>query len=326
MTVGTKLYRSLGCLLVLFSTHFVSQVEAAQLAEIVSDVVEVYDAPSARAAPIETIDRGARVSASSYPTEGFFKIRTPTGKVGWVAESAIRLSGPYVDPSKPSPLGVPGAPGSAPGAVYNGSAPSHDFVRMRGMAGMSFFRADSLNRQLSFRALENGFYYGGEVNFRFSRKFAMLIRFENVLKTIIAKETTSSDNFQIDLSSVPVMAGFEFRLFQKKKWAAHLGFAAGLGINTSLKSTATTLPGPNNITYFRGYSFTTLTRLTVDYEMFKKIHFFLEGGYRWLKSAPLLPEIEGSGNSIWQDAGGNNVPMTIDLSGPFGGLGISLLF
>ena len=57
---------------------------------------DLFSIPKAKATTLERLKKSAHVTASNYPTEGFYKVRAPDGTLGWVKADTLEL-GPMPD-------------------------------------------------------------------------------------------------------------------------------------------------------------------------------------------------------------------------------------
>ncbi len=191
------------------------------------------------------------------------------------------------------------------------------------MAGVDFFNATSVNDYLSFSGgLKNAFVFGGELDFRFTRDLAMVIRVERVSKTIVGRDSSSTATYQLDASSVPVMVGMEVTLSDESDFSSFFGVMAGIGLNTTLSSTYL---AANTTTSFVSQNFTGLGRFLFAYHLNKVTHVFAEVGYRILRSPAMVPTTEDTGNEIWK-RGGVYQPQTLDMSGAHLAAGLAVHF
>lgn len=307
---------------------------AARPGRIDVEGAELFEGPGRGYSVLEKLARGTPVAASNYPTEGFYKVRTGSGLVGWVSIDSIVIDD-LPDPIEPSkqPLNTPST--ADPSNPWRGKSPtathadyfrnrrySH-FLRVRALGGLSFFQADELNSFLSFGGLKNGMHVGGEVNFRFTRDIAMVVRVERMSKEIAGRDSTTDMVFQMDLSAIPIMTGLEITLTEESNFSSYFGIMAGIGLSTSLSSTI--VGRENATTTFLSHNFTGLGRLLLAYHLTKTTHFFVEAGYRLLRTQPQIPSSTGDGKEIWQ-RGGTFQPLSIDLSGVISSVGVALHF
>jgi uncharacterized protein YgiM (DUF1202 family) len=69
---------------------------AARTAIVDVDQTEMYRGPQKDSQVLQYLKKGQHVTASNYPTEGYYKVRTVDGTLGWVKASTLEL-GPMPD-------------------------------------------------------------------------------------------------------------------------------------------------------------------------------------------------------------------------------------
>lgn len=70
------------------------QAQAAKFALIERKEVEVLEGPDKKFRVLKKLYEGDRILASNYPVQGFHKIRTKLGFIGWVPAEAIAFEKP----------------------------------------------------------------------------------------------------------------------------------------------------------------------------------------------------------------------------------------
>lgn len=96
------------------SVTFVAAEAAARPAKIKVFEGIVRAEPKADAAVLERIPEGTEVSVDETAEDGWRRIRTSKGDVGWILEAALADVAPAVTPPAPTPVGVPSGGGGAP--------------------------------------------------------------------------------------------------------------------------------------------------------------------------------------------------------------------
>lgn len=90
---------------------------AARFATVDDDEATIQKGPGRKFGSEGTVKRGTRIHASNYPTEGYYKIRTPSGVIGWVKADSLSL--------EPIPSAAPDrGTGSGANASANASSSS----------------------------------------------------------------------------------------------------------------------------------------------------------------------------------------------------------
>lgn len=318
-------------------------VWAARSGRIDVDGVDLYNGPGEGYEVIDQLPQGAPITASNFPTEGYYKIRTSTGRVGWVEADSIKFDSPLAPGSIGGSVSAGGAGqeqaplSSDPSNPFRGGSPAYrqepsssrravSFVRARAFFGGTFFNAESVNRQLNFTELKTGMNFGGELGFRFTKDFAVMFRAENLFRNQAAHNPSANKFYNLDYYTFPVMAGVEITLSEEKNFSSSFAIYGGLGVNTSLDSQALGQgTDSTNVTSFRNTPFAGLGKLNFSYHFNKDAHATLEVGYRFLRTPNLLPTIDGVGSEIWQ-AGSVFQEINLDFSGVLLGGAITLQF
>lgn len=63
----------------------------ARFAKVDDDNVVVYQGPSEKSDILAKVKKGTRLYASNLPTEGYYKVRTAAGVVGWIKADVLEL-------------------------------------------------------------------------------------------------------------------------------------------------------------------------------------------------------------------------------------------
>jgi uncharacterized protein YgiM (DUF1202 family) len=74
----------------------VAPAYAARTAIVDVDQTDMLRGPQKDSEVLTHLNKGQHVTASNYPTEGFYKIRTVDGTLGWVKANTLEL-GPMPD-------------------------------------------------------------------------------------------------------------------------------------------------------------------------------------------------------------------------------------
>jgi uncharacterized protein YgiM (DUF1202 family) len=85
--------------LILLSLFIIGVAHAARRAKVDVDNTEMYRGPQKDSEVLTHLKKGQRLTASNYPTEGFYKVRTVDGMIGWVKADTLNL-GPMPDLTK----------------------------------------------------------------------------------------------------------------------------------------------------------------------------------------------------------------------------------
>ncbi len=73
-----------------------TEAHAARTAVVDVDKTEMLRGPQKDSQVLTVLKKGQHVTASNYPTEGYYKVRTVDGTLGWVKANTLEL-GPMPD-------------------------------------------------------------------------------------------------------------------------------------------------------------------------------------------------------------------------------------
>jgi len=297
---------------VLFWSSFVF---GARPASVVQDNTEVYERPDNGSTVVDVLAKQEPVDASNSPTNGFYKVRTKTGVLGWVTSEALGLkeSEPVVE--KPPQAVTP----EKPQKMENSPKSKYAHFQARALGDINFFTAAGVIT--NFDNVTLGYSFGGEIGYRFTRALALMIRVEQIFKNLSLTDSTSTTNFTVNLGSLPVMGGLDLQLVRSPKFSLHLGAFAGMAFATQLQSTnMTNSTSSDYIATVSTQSITALGKLEVGWHFSQVFSLFLEGGYRYLQTSTLTAPTSNNGALILQSS------FILNFSGPIAGGGLSISF
>lgn len=312
---------------------------ASRSATVDADNTEVREGPGPSYKAIDKLPKGAQVAASNQPIEGFYKIRTSAGVIGFVSAEVLVLQ-PVPSDDAPAPVAEVPPPTSsvAPSDAYKPTVSNETnfrnrnrkkMIRLKLLGGYNFFSVGDVNNLLSANVLQFGFNAGGEIDFLFTQDLAMVVRLERVFKSVFAQDQRTTTAFDMSLSSIPLMVGLELTLTNDTKFSSHFTVMGGLAMLTDLTSTDINANVPN-VTEMTSTTFTGVAKFDFTYAFNKTWSAFAEAGYRYLKTGQITPSTPTTvnGSQIFQDPNnaGNYIPVSLDLSGPFVGLGVGFAF
>jgi uncharacterized protein YgiM (DUF1202 family) len=81
-----------------------AEAQAARLATV-DRVTKLYKGPKETSQVLRELPKGTRLTASTYPTEGFYKVRTVQKELGWVKADILVLDRAATTGSDPKPSG-----------------------------------------------------------------------------------------------------------------------------------------------------------------------------------------------------------------------------
>ena len=67
---------------------------AAQMGTVDADDIPLLQGPRKDASVIRKLKKGTHLDVSNYPTQGYYKVRTPEKEIGWVEADVIDLAKP----------------------------------------------------------------------------------------------------------------------------------------------------------------------------------------------------------------------------------------
>jgi hypothetical protein len=301
--------RKLSILLLIIG--FISQTaRAARQGKVDSDQAQVYEKPDQASSVVQTLKKDDSVSASNFPVQGFHKVRTASGKIGWVKLEDLVL--------RPVPVGAraPAAEGS-PSPETPSSKPAHRLY-LRGSMGLNLFNATGVVG--GFDNLKNGVSYGGEAVLMLSKRVGLVLRLDSITKSIILEDSGTSKNYLLDLNAMPVMGGFTFAWLESGRLSSRISGLAGTTLKLGLQSSIIG-DSASAATQLNSSAVNFLGKLDFQVELTSYLAIFGEGGYRYLKSPVLtLPSTTAATSAVL------NSSFALNLSGPFVGGGIALQF
>lgn len=306
---------------------FQTSAHAAQTAVVDVDVAPIMDKPKHGAGMVDKARRGTTIILSNHPTEGFYKVRMPNGTIGWIPVDAIRLDVPVSSTS------------AAPNALPSGVVPheldaykpvhlipelpwAESLFEIRAFGGLSYINPDDYNQYFSKTMFNSALGFGAELGVRIAPRLYAVARLERMTKTVSTTDMNPNNtgSYSLELNSTPFCIGLEYAISREKKFSLDMAVLIGVGFSTEIKATALGKPQPN-VTEYESSPFTSIAKLNGNYRITRKFGVFSDFGYRFLRTAPIVPGKVGSGSVIFQ-AGGVYPPTVIDLSGFFLGAGI----
>jgi uncharacterized protein YgiM (DUF1202 family) len=311
---------------------------AARPGTVDADNVELREGPGTNYRALDKLPKGTPVAASNQPIDGYYKVRTGAGVIGFVPADALVLqpvptddapSGAAQAPppeSQVAPSDVPKPTLSNESAFRNKS--TRRFVRLKAIGGYNFFSVSDVNSLLNANVLQFGFSAGGEIDFLFTPDLAFIIRVERVFKSVFAQDQKTLKSFSMNLTSYPVMAGLNLALTSDTHWSTHFAVMGGLGLLTDLTAIDLSDTAPN-VTEMTSTTFTGVAAFDLTYSFNKTWSVFAEAGYRYLQTSQIIPGTSASANGagIFESPNTTNfVPVTLNLSGPFIGAGLGVSF
>jgi len=314
-------------LVLALSALFCSFANAAQPGRIEVDNAEIRQGPGPKFRVFQTIKKGTPLAISNFPTEGYYKIRTSDGVVGWVKSDSIFLTNfepPAVEGTetqKTPKIGLVNQNETTKAPIKRSRAHLNQYL-LRAFGGLSLFSSTEANSLLGFNALSNGLNFGGEFGFPVTSSFWLAIRIEKIQKSVLAQNETTNTNYEFNMASLPIMAGALLAISKSRAVLLDFALFSGLGLNTSLSSSPVAAGSWSSL---NGNAFAALAKLDLSVRITGALSLFAEGGYRYLKTSELIPSSDVGGGEIYKI---NNTfhPVALDLSGFVASGGVALDF
>ncbi|MCC7442328.1 MAG: hypothetical protein IT285_11880, partial [Bdellovibrionales bacterium] len=261
----------------------------------------------------------------NLPTQGYYKVRTPTGEVGWVAGENLALYGGGFSGGE-GEMPAPADPAPRPFmAAENTEKRGRKAFRLRAFGGLTLFNMADFGEVTGFNELSNGPYFGGELHFLLTRKVSMDVRIEAIVKSTVGRDDKNKRVYQFDVFSLPVMIGVGAELASSRKAEFHISALGGIALNTEVSATASSLAEPNE-TILQSIPFVGMFKADFGLRLGGNLYLSVEAGYRDLTTKKLEPSTSGNGSDLFENTADEVVPVTIDLSGFFFGTGVSFSF
>jgi hypothetical protein len=274
---------------------------------------------SATSDTLAKLPKGSVVTASDQATDGFYKVRTTTGAVGFAAASVLTLR-PAAGAKATQ------AQTQAQNQVKRTASASHQskiFVKF--FYGVDMWTLPDLDPDFGSGNLSGGSALGGEFGYNLSPRLAVALRIEHLAKEVQGPDASTGNTYDVTISATPIMVGVEYNLIPASSFNLILGGFLGPS-SPSLNSTATNFSS-NNVTTLSGSAFTFLFKLEADLALSHTFGLMVEGGYRLMKTGTITPTPSSANGSDNFDQGGTSpVPVPLNLSGTLLTFGLKVSF
>lgn len=318
--------RGWGLLTLALLLSFTQVALASRYAQVDVDSLEILAGPSRTFPVLETLKRGAPLTASNLPLEGYFKVRTASGVLGWVHAEQIKL----LEPGEAPPPLLPETPAfaTAPAPIDPKTGlevqEAYDLFKIKLYGGLGGVSMAGLKQLLGFSTFGYGPQWGAQFHYAHTPRIGLFVRSEIIFKGITIQDSTVSAGavFTLDASTIPVFVGCEYALYSHRKFEWSTSAALGLGFAARMQSNYLSSTEVNNSTQFSSTAYGGLLKSDVEWRFHEKIGLFAEGGYRFLVTSDQTPSSAGDGAQLYKLAG-QYVPFRLDFSGLFGSLGFS---
>jgi hypothetical protein len=324
--------RWVALLLLLLNSLGSSSALAAKNAVVNGKGVILRADPNSSGQSVARLSDGEPVLVSNYPTQGFYKVRTGSGQIGWVDANAINVGGSSTSnlgspddsippPSSNDPLPRPpttlGAPTDVQVIPYEDVKPTTDYevrqvrvpvdhprypYELKAFGGFQLVRLTEVNQLVGTTVTNSAFYFGLQFGIPLDDRMNILFRLEEI--------TRSVSNGSI--SGVPIMTGLSYSLLKERPKKVRLKASLLVGVAGSTNFTENS---GNTTTQYSGSAFTEMLKFDLDIPISRYAAIFGETGYRYLKTASVGPTVNGN-------PAPSSTIIPIDLSGLFIGVGI----
>lgn len=319
-----------GFILVLLGAYAPAAI-AVQVGTVTSSLADVHQTADPNSPVIEQLSSGARVYSSDGKSQGFYKIKTPDGKVGFVSDSQIKVT-PLPPKSEAKGLQPRAHRKSQTEADDSSESENRPVTGFRVFGGLSMFDLANYNTIFAVTAFSNGVSYGGEFFYGLSKGVRLLMHVERISKDVSVNFSgPPTVTIQTLVASTPVMAGAEFRLAHASDdFELTLDTLGGMGFGTSATSTTNILGSTGTIVY-SGTPLAIMAKLNAELLLGSTLRLAAYAGYRLQNLAASPPKSNNStilGEVFNQSGSGASSPSNegINLSGPVVGLSVGLAF
>lgn len=300
--------------------------QAAQLLKVEVDRAKIFETPARGSPVVSELPIDMPLAASNLSIQGFYKVRTADGRLGFIEVSNV---GPLSQEEAVSELYLPPDPAHAEEILK--LAPdvpaSQKKIQIFFLGGYGMFAAQELSDVTLHSGVSGGMHFGAELNSRVSSGLSLGLRIEFIRSSASVLDAAGTSEYLWDFSSFPVQAGLALNFWLSRSVVLRADAFGGMGFTTQLTSSPGTSSDADNQTVYSAMAPTFSGQLGLQYWVQPGFCLFLNGGYRYLKSAELeSPLVEGTtGTDIFKSAG-SYVPFPINLSGVTFQAGLGIAF
>ncbi len=291
-------------------------LHAAQAAKAETDT-NVYETPGKDGKIVDQLKKGNVLEASNLTTNGFYKVRTSRGVIGWVSQEDLKveLTGDQYR-VKLSEQAMNAKPKQQTSHSEE-EGPKKEFNFKLGIFGdYNLFSASGIINSLG--KFGPGFGFGAEVGIFLSPSVALLLRGEQVFKGQYLTDTNANVTVKVTAQSYPIMTGLQFRLLHSQDFSLFFTALGGYALNTGVSSSGSSSVSATNLQNLSSGALTGLGKIDLYWHFSKRFSLFGECGYRYLKSSTFTPNV--AGGSIFASS------FQVDLSGIVAGFGLAFAF
>lgn len=314
---------------------------AAQPASVGVPETRVLEAPRSDARSIETLVRGDPVTASNQPTDGYYKIRTASGQVGYVPESELSMSGPPpIEPLQQAEEPVQTAPPRAeapaketidpPRKRYSGSSSdssSKTFLprpALRVFVGKSYFKLADIQDRLLSDELKDGSHIGAEYRQPLSGAWSLLFRAESVSGKWSIIAPINDGDYEVTASMIPLQAGIAYQFTSFESFELGIALLGGMGYQASAK--VASLTDSTEEVEYGGNPVGASFKFDGAWSFTDAIGLYFEGGYRFFDVPTANPTASGTKTTSPYITDGFYEQLKVQFTGAFASLGLQIRF
>ena len=312
---------------------FAASAHAVQSVKVQGDSAQVFAQPGTASDVIEDVPGGTQIPASSKPTRGFYKVKTPGGKIGWMSAESLGLPADGGGDVQPPPPPQAAAPEEArPTRRTRQSSRSsrsndHNFG-IKALAGITMFKLDNINTAYGITEMGTAMGFGAELKYRLNPHWVGLFRFETFSKSVEIQVTSTSQLFTLKAAATPIELGAQYGFMDDPRAEFQVGFAGllGFGMGSKFSSTAEGATAPNE-TIYSSSPIILHFKLDADYYFAPTFSLGAEIGYRIHKIAEAVPTTAGATTSSDPlKSGSGFLAEAVNLGGLTLGFGLTLWF
>ena len=243
---------------------------AAQNAKVIVPSAKIYLYPQAASKVVLILKEGESIQISNLPTEGFYKMRLPTGELGWVSGNDILASGRLEEgvtthSNSKTTKAVVDAPRILFG--YGFHSLSYDGLKS------NFTKTSSLNLGKNF---------GLELQFRMSSRLYGGVRLEILSADTGAQSIDANTSQTVQVKEVPAQVGIMWSVISGADYRVGLGAYGGGVFSSSAKVTQTsTATGVQKVVEYSTIQLCGTFSTQVTYDFNESLGIFFEGDYRF---------------------------------------------
>ncbi len=299
---------------------FPREAQAARAGLVVMET-DVYESPALISRVLGKVHRGDAVEASNVPLQGFYKVKTAAGVLGYLPMEYLEFKAPAAASSGSGP--GPGGLGLIVKAKSRTDASSwRSWVRLAAQGGYSVFKNKDLNDVFNTTGVSGGATFSSvDLSVLLTTNFHLVFRGEWISKRVFATVAGVGTKYQLDTWSYPLMGGLAIAFPVVPQFTLEGQVVAGMGYSTYFTSAVE----GSSTRYGSIAPFSLLALGRISVRPVKNLGLFAEGGYRILKTSATAPREIGGGAEIFKKDGEYR-QLAVDLSGIGFSGGVSIYF